>query len=174
MADQRSPPPVHRDMRRRGGARSCSICWSPGGRWQTVTSMPVSSAQRWSSTFHSRGRYPLLPPPSAQISRRLASGYDSSPIDRHHWRMLSTAKAAVSSIASDVDPAEIPAHVVHAVEDGLADARVGEVVDVDPLRLAGRLPLPPAVGVLADQFLLIRIHRDDRLPCGDVARAWSC
>jgi hypothetical protein len=46
----------------------------PGGRWHTVIGMPSSSASLWSSSFHSRTRDPLLPPPSAVITRRVACG----------------------------------------------------------------------------------------------------
>jgi hypothetical protein len=37
-------------------------------------------------------------------------------------------------------------------------------MDIDALGLAGGLPLPAAVGEAPDQFLLLGIHRDDRLP----------
>jgi hypothetical protein len=37
-----------------------------------------------------------------------------------------------------------------------------------PLRLADRLPLDPAVGIVADQLLLLGIDRDDRLPGGQM------
>ena len=55
----------------------CSILFHldvPGGKWQTVICRPVSAASAASSVFHSRVRYPLEPPPSAQISSRVASG----------------------------------------------------------------------------------------------------
>jgi hypothetical protein len=74
-------------------------------------------------------------------------------------------------VASDVDLAKIPAHVIHAGGDSLADVQVAKVVNGDPLRLAGRLPLSAAGDVLADQFLFLRIHRDNRIPRGDVASA---
>jgi len=38
----------------------------------------------------------LLPPPSAVISNRVAFGYRAHPTLSRHWRMLLTAKAAVS------------------------------------------------------------------------------
>src|SRR5215831_3882217 len=43
----------------------CSILFHllvPGGKWDTAIVNPVSSANRWSSSFHSRTRDPLLPP----------------------------------------------------------------------------------------------------------------
>src|SRR5438445_13893507 len=46
----------------------------PGGRWLTTMSRPISLASFWSSRFHSRTREPLLPPPSAVISNRVALG----------------------------------------------------------------------------------------------------
>ena len=47
--------------------RRCSILFHlflPGGKWLTVMDRPVSSASRCNSSFHSRTRDPLLPPPS--------------------------------------------------------------------------------------------------------------
>src|ERR1035437_1981322 len=77
----------------------CSIWFHllvPGGKWQTVSPSPVSSASFWSSNFHSRTRYPLLPPPSAVTGSLVALRYTAAPIIVHQRRMLSTAKAAVS------------------------------------------------------------------------------
>src|SRR3954454_14540420 len=77
----------------------CSILFHllvPGGKWHTEIRRPVSLAKRCSSSFQSRTRDPLLPPPSAVISSVLASGYWARPIEPHHRRMLSTAKADVS------------------------------------------------------------------------------
>jgi hypothetical protein len=56
----------------------CSILFHllvPGGRWHTVMVRPVAAASLASSVFHCRVRYPLEPPPSAQISNRQALGY---------------------------------------------------------------------------------------------------
>jgi hypothetical protein len=41
-------------------------------------------------------------------------------------------------------------------------------MDVDPLRLAGGLPLPATVGEAADQLLLLGVHAHHRLPSGQV------
>src|SRR5918993_1461896 len=68
----------------------------------------------------------------------------------------------------DTHPAGIAPHVVDAVGDRLAQLGVGEVVHVDPFRLARRLPFDPGVGELADQFLFFGVHADDRLPGGQV------
>src|SRR5437660_4728606 len=79
--------------------RRCSILFHllvPGGKWQTVMGRFSSLANFWSSTFHRRTRYPLLPPPSALIMRRLALGWRLLPIVRHHRRIALTAKLAVS------------------------------------------------------------------------------
>ena len=46
----------------------------PGGKWQQVTSRPVSAASAASPAFHARVRYPLEPPASAVISSRRAAG----------------------------------------------------------------------------------------------------
>src|ERR1035438_9446699 len=79
--------------------RRCSILFHllvPGGKWQTAMLSALASANFCSSSFHNRTREPLLPPPSAVISRLVAFGYACCPIDRHQRRMLSTANSAVS------------------------------------------------------------------------------
>src|SRR5487761_2020369 len=57
---------------------------------------PISSARSCSCTFHARVRLLLLPPPSAQISKRAADAYRRRPSIFHHRRMLSTANSDVS------------------------------------------------------------------------------
>ena len=79
--------------------RRCSILFHllvPGGKWLTAIASPVSSASFCNSSFHSRTRDPLLPPPSAAISSCWACGYFSWPIAYHQRRMVSTANDAVS------------------------------------------------------------------------------
>ena len=46
----------------------------PGGKWQTETVIPVSSAKCCNCSRQRRDRELLLPPPSAVISNSLASG----------------------------------------------------------------------------------------------------
>jgi hypothetical protein len=65
-------------------------------------------------------------------------------------------------------PASVSAQVVDPVGDRLANLGVGEVVHPDPLGLTGRLPLGTAIGVPANQFLLLGIDRHHRLPGGQV------
>src|SRR4029077_14045106 len=77
----------------------CSILFHllvPGGRWLTTMSRPSSLASFCSSRFHSRTREPLLPPPAAVLRVGAAVGYGARARLSHHWRMLFTAKAAVS------------------------------------------------------------------------------
>jgi hypothetical protein len=66
-----------RQLRLMNENRRCSILFHllvPGGKWLTAMSMPISLARRCSSRFHRRRREPLLPPPSAVMSSRLAPG----------------------------------------------------------------------------------------------------
>src|ERR1700757_4799586 len=86
--------------------RRCSTLFHllvPGGRWLTTVSRPSSLASFCNSRSHSRTREPLLPPPPAfagaglaVISNRVALGERARPTTCHHWRVLFTAKAAVS------------------------------------------------------------------------------
>jgi hypothetical protein len=71
-------------------------------------------------------------------------------------------------IAPDRHPAGVGAQVIDPIRDRLADLGIGEVVHVDLDRLAGRPPLDPTTCVVADQFLLLGIDRDDRLAGGQV------
>ena len=63
-------------------------------RWQVADGdrQARSSASCCSSHFHKRTREPLLPPPSALMSSRFASGYWNCPTSLHQRRMLSTAR----------------------------------------------------------------------------------
>src|SRR5262249_41739739 len=77
----------------------CSILFHllvPGGKCDTCSTSPVSSASPCNATFHSRFLVPLLPPPSAVISTSLARPNRFCPICRHHCPMLATANCAVS------------------------------------------------------------------------------
>jgi hypothetical protein len=64
---------------------------------------------------------------------------------------------------ADVDPAGVPRHVVDAVRGDLAEIGIGEVVGVDPHRLALGRPLAPRVLELPDDLLLFRVHAGHRV-----------
>src|SRR5215203_1268797 len=147
--------------------RRCSILFHllvPGGRWWIMMSMPSSVARPCNSRFHSRTREPLLPPPSAVITSRLAPGSRTWPISCHQRRIVCTAKAAVSwSIPTLTQPAwaarsEMPY--------GPAQFLDQEIMPPNFLRLALGVPLPTAVPEVADPFLLLCVHRDHRLLLG--------
>ena len=61
-------------------------------------------------------------------------------------------------------PALILAQVVHPVRNGFAQIRIQKIVDLDLFRIAARPPLAPGVLERSDQFLLLRVDRDHRLP----------
>ncbi len=63
----------------------------------------------------------------------------------------------------DADPALVAAQVVDPVGNRLAWAGDDEVVDLHALRFALRTPLPAGVLEGADPFLLLGVHRNDRL-----------
>ena len=66
---------------------------------------PVARARAASSVFHSLVRYPLDPPPSAQISSREAFGCRGFPTCCHQVAMVFTANAAVSwSVPTETQP----------------------------------------------------------------------
>jgi len=64
-------------------------------------------------------------------------------------------------VLADVDPAHVALDVVDAVGDRLA-LLADEVVDVHRHRFAPGPPLPAPVLELADQLLLLAVHRDHR------------
>ena len=98
-----------RNARTASPRQSPTLLLVPGGRWHTVTIRPVAAANSASSVFHCRVRYPLEPPPSALIIRRVASGCRVFPICCHQVAMVFTAKAAVSwSVPTDTHPVLVP------------------------------------------------------------------
>ena len=66
-------------------------------------------------------------------------------------------------IDAHAHPAGVGRQVVHPVGDRLAQLRVQEIMDADLFGATLGLPLPSAVLEVADQFLLLGVHRDDRL-----------
>jgi len=66
-------------------------------------------------------------------------------------------------IAPHAHPRFVACHIVDPVRDGLADRVPGKVVHAHRLRRPGRLPFLARILEIADQFLLLRIDRDDRL-----------
>src|ERR1700747_3249519 len=92
---------------------------------------PVSSANFCSSTFHSRTREPLEPPPSAGIIHRYDSG-----IALPSHRIAPAANGVDGELSgvvidADADAAGVRADVVNSVRNGFAEFLVDEVVHVD-------------------------------------------
>src|SRR5467141_2041318 len=148
--------------------RRCSILFHllvPGGRWLTTMSRPNSLASFCNSRFHSRTREPLLPPPSAVISNRVASGYRARPTVRHHWRMLLTANAAVSW-STPTHPTRIGGEVVDPVRHRAAELLDQEVMDANRFRIALRTILAARIAEIPDQLVLLGVDRDHRLLFG--------
>ncbi len=67
-------------------------------------------------------------------------------------------------INADAYPPLIVSQVVDAVRDRLAEVRVLKVVNPHFFGFAFGSPFLPAVLEISDQFLLLGVHRDDRLP----------
>ena len=65
---------------------------------------------------------------------------------------------AVKCVGPQADGGEL---CVDAVRVGAGHGRAGEVVDLHPVRGLPRAPLTPGVPVGAQQFLLLRVHRND-------------
>src|SRR5579864_3588058 len=62
-----------------------------------------------------------------------------------------------------VDDSFIPRHIVGPVRDRLAPALRRKIVDVDRRGVAFRLPATTAIIEGSHQFLLLRVHADDRV-----------
>jgi hypothetical protein len=71
-------------------------------------------------------------------------------------------------VAADTHPAGVGPKVVDPIRDCLAQLLVGEVMHQYLDGLPAWLPLGAAIGVLADQLLLLGVHAHDRLPVGQV------
>ena len=125
----------------------------PGGRWQTLISMPSSRASFCNSTVHNRTRFPLEPPQSAVIDEQLpAPGVSRLP------QALPPAPDALHRecrrIAADpdIDPADIVDHVMDTAGDRLARLLVGKVMDADLFGGAFRTPLAARIPEIPHQF----------------------
>jgi len=67
-------------------------------------------------------------------------------------------------VDADAHPARVAGEVVHPVGDGLAVLLDDEVVNLDRLGAAFGPPLSAGILEVADEFLLLGVHGDDRLP----------
>ena len=72
-------------------------------------------------------------------------------------------EAASIVIDSYADPALVSAQVVDSIRNGFAPVGNHKVVDTNGLRRSLRPPFPATILEIANQFLLLRIDRDDRL-----------
>ena len=77
--------------------------------------------------------------------------------------MLSTAKAAVSWVDADTDPAVVGGDVVDPIGRGLAEFGDDEVMHPHRLGLALGAQFAAAILEVADQLLLLGVDRDRRL-----------
>ena len=66
-------------------------------------------------------------------------------------------------VHADAHPADVGVQVIDPIRNGLAQCGVDKIVDADLGRLALGVPLLPSVFEVADQLLLLRVDRDDRL-----------
>src|SRR5512135_3182125 len=170
MADQRPTPPVHRDVREE----------------PVLDLVPLARARREVADGDLQTRLVgealqfHLPEPDPIPVAPPTVGTDQQPL-RLGIQLLAHAeppladaldgKAGRVVINADVDPPQVPAQVIDPVGDRLADAGIGEVMDVALLGIALRSPFPAAVGISPDQLLLLGIDRDDRLSLGEIPAA---
>ena len=151
----------------------CSILFHllvPGGKWQTVTSSPVSAARTASWSFQRRAHLAVgaagvagdQQPPRPPVAEA-ALGPPPQPQRVHGER---------GGVAAGADGHEAPVRrdVVDAVRDDLPELLVGEVVVADLHRVPGGPPGPPGPGKRADQLLLLRVRRHHRVPGGGELR----
>ena len=71
-------------------------------------------------------------------------------------------------IGTDIDESGVASEIVDAVRIGTRHIRAREVVPLNGLGCVRRTPLLSRIVVVADQFLLLGIHRDDRQPLPQV------
>src|SRR4051812_21126768 len=72
-------------------------------------------------------------------------------------------------VDADADPTGIGGEIVDAIGHRPTEFLDQEVMHADLLGIATRPPLPAGVLEVSDQFLLLGVHRDHRLP---LANAW--
>ena len=144
----------------------CSILFHllvPGGRWLTQTRRPLVVGEAL--------QFELPEPRAGAVAPPAVSGDEELTGLGIHLRAhlpppgadRCDRKGRGVVVHADADPAEVGAHVVDPVGNGLAELGVDEVVDAHLGRLALGVPLPSGVLEVADQFLLLGIDGDDGL-----------
>jgi hypothetical protein len=131
------------------------------------------------------GRFPLPPPRSVAVGAARVRGDEEL---RRRWAGDAADGAPPAADGRDGErrgvavvahrhPARVGAQVVDTVRHGVtlvATLVAGEVVDVDPARVTDRAPGLARVGVLADQFLLLRLDTDHGLSRGEGGADLAC
>jgi len=116
----------------------------------------VVSANFCSSTFHSRTRDPLEPPPSAVIVQLAGVRVALTPHDAEPATNGSDRELSGIAVDPDTHPSRIGADVVHPVRHDLAEFLVLEVVHLHALRITLRTIIGATVLVIAiSSFFLV-------------------
>ncbi|RPK84534.1 hypothetical protein EES46_24045 [Streptomyces sp. ADI98-10] len=162
MAGQRATAPVHRDV----------------GEEPVLDLVPLRRARRQVADrddqpgFRGQAGEVEFPGPGAIAVGPARIGSDQQP---GSLRVVGPALAVPPAadrlhrerggvvVGADIDPAGVRRQVVDAVRDGLAQQRIGEVVDADRHRIACGPPGTASVVEVADQLSLLGVHADHRL-----------
>ena len=161
-ADQRPPTPVLADV----------------GKQAMLDLIPLARA-RWQMTDRDRQARVVskalkfgFPKPGARPIAASSIGDDQNLLGRWVASLAHLVPPASQRpnckfrrimIHPDTDPALVGRHIVHPVGHGPAERLGAEIVDIDRLGRTLGPPLPSAVLECADQFLFLRIDRNDRL-----------
>src|SRR6266540_5289475 len=73
-------------------------------------------------------------------------------------------------VNADVHPSFLASDIIHTVWNCLSGLAIDEVVNENPDRVSNRLPFASVVLEVADQFLLLRVDRDDRIEAREKRR----
>ena len=149
----------------------CSILFHlevPGGKWQQVTSRPVSRARSASAGLPGPVPPPVGPPGVAadQQPPRGRVGVPARQVPPAADGLHRQRGGVV--VGAHVHEPGVRPDVVDPVRDRVPALLIVEAVITDLHRAARRPPLPPGLRILPDLLLLLGIHADHRLARGQV------
>ena len=162
VADERTAAPVHRDEREQA---MLDLVPFARARWEVAYPDGQPRFLRQPTQLELPKPHPRsIAAPAVSCNRQLArprvarATHDEPPApDGLHGKSRGVV------IGSHADPALVGSDVVHTVWAGAAEFVVHEVVHSHLLWLSLRMPFTPAVLVLPDKLLFLRVHGDHRL-----------
>src|ERR1039458_8908158 len=147
----------------------CSILFHllvPGGKWQIDISSPVSSASFCNSSFPKTYSGSVTTTGVGGDQQLACSGIRLPPHRLPPSPDALRGKRGGIVIDAHADPSRVARHVIDSIGRRAPQFGNYEIVHSHLFGISLRTYLPPVIFEVADQFFLLRVYRNHRLPAG--------